>query len=670
MQIHRMMLWSVSKDNSRAYKVIALAVFVLALMLRCYALNAPLLDYHSWRQADTAAIARNYALNGFQLLYPQVDWGGSTPGYVESEFPLYSYTLALLYGAFGVHEWLGRLMSAIASAATAAALFGLVRELRGPHATQTGLFAGVALALMPFPIYFGRTVMPDSWMLLTATLAIWTFVRWIYLPSPSRFGVALLCGMLAPLAKTPNLLMLLPPLAYTVLVAWRNGQLRTPRLLMALVVYGLCVALPVLLWMRHAQGLPLDPRLSFGIGEKLFDTTLLRDPQFYLLLFHWCVSHVLTWIGLPLLVLGLLPFSKPQPQSAPRLDFALLPHLWLLGVLMFFLVGAAGVVGQDYYVLPLAVPAAWLIGIGLVRLFGVAPRYMPRAWVAPLLPLGALLVLAVLSILHIRPFYQTVDFYRTLGQRIDIALPPDERVGLIAPAVSEILYYAERKGWRLDPGVVVPGGLASLKPDLGIRYVLIADPALSDGRDVLLAAMREFRRIPVGPYALLFDLNVLGTSEPFEMVWETGHTLEEPFLAHWQAVGGAEQLGIPISDALRLPEGRVQLFERAMLRDANGVVERLPVGRLLLEARGIAPQPTDVDPALAEVWREAGGEALLGAPLSPMFTNARGAQIQYFEYGVLEGQRGGGAWLGGAGRQLAEERGLSEEWQIEQLRGW
>ena len=70
MQIHRMMLWSVSKDNSRAYKVIALAVFVLALMLRCYALNAPLLDYHSWRQADTAAIARNYALNGFQLLYP------------------------------------------------------------------------------------------------------------------------------------------------------------------------------------------------------------------------------------------------------------------------------------------------------------------------------------------------------------------------------------------------------------------------------------------------------------------------------------------------------------------------------------------------------------------------------------------------------------------------
>ncbi len=92
---------------------------------------SPLLDYHSWRQADTAAIARNYATNGYRLLYPQVDWGGLTPGYIESEFPLYSYTLALLYGVFGVHAWLGRLLSALAGAAAVAALYGLVRASDG-----------------------------------------------------------------------------------------------------------------------------------------------------------------------------------------------------------------------------------------------------------------------------------------------------------------------------------------------------------------------------------------------------------------------------------------------------------------------------------------------------------------------------------------------------------
>ena len=106
----------------------ALVLVALALALRCYDLTAPLLDYHSWRQADTAAIARNYAANGYHLLYPQVDWGGLTPGYVESEFPLYTYSLALLYGLFGDRVWLGRLITALAGATSAAALYGLVRN--------------------------------------------------------------------------------------------------------------------------------------------------------------------------------------------------------------------------------------------------------------------------------------------------------------------------------------------------------------------------------------------------------------------------------------------------------------------------------------------------------------------------------------------------------------
>src|SRR5262245_5507938 len=162
---------------------LALALAALALALRCYGLTAPLLDYHSWRQADTAAIARNYAANSYRLLYPQVDWGGQTPGYVESEFPLYSYTLALLYGIFGAQDWLGRLLSALAGAGAAAALYGLVRSGgEGDHRRvapgRVAIYAALALALMPFPIYFGRAVMPDTLMLLAALMAIWMFRRW------------------------------------------------------------------------------------------------------------------------------------------------------------------------------------------------------------------------------------------------------------------------------------------------------------------------------------------------------------------------------------------------------------------------------------------------------------------------------------------------------------
>ena len=712
----------------------ALALLALALAVRCYGLAAPLLDYHSWRQADTAAIARNYAANGYRLLYPQVDWGGLTPGYVESEFPLYTYTLALLYGIFGVHEWLGRLLTALAGAASAVALYGLVRSSAGEQDARPGaarapgraaLYAGLALALMPFPVYFGRAVMPDTWMLLAAILAIWTFRRWLDRPSAGRFAVALLCGALAPLAKTPNLPIVAAPLAYMVLDDWAGHRRAAagrppaerpggaPRIA-ALVVYGVCFALPSLLWLGHARTLPLDPRLSFGIGEKLFDARLLLDPQFYLLLARWSVDHVVTLAGLPFFLLGLASRTEyrglraedrgpeqrtenreqrdhgPRTTGHGRRAFPLLPHFWLFGVLLFFLAGASGVVGQDYYILPLAGPAAWLIGVGLDR----AQRFLERttqnrgqrtenreqsllrfrfaglqfslltSHFSLLLPAVALAALAALSFIQIAPLYHTTDFYRTLGRRVDLALPEGARVGAIAPAVSEILYYGARKGWRLDPGVLVPGGLASLPPDLGVRYVLVADPALTERRDILAAALREYRRIPIGPYALLLDLAEPGLQHPAELAWETGHLVEEPFLGYWRAGGGAERIGYPLSDALDGPEGREQYFERQLLRQAEGGVERLPVGRLLLEAQGRAPQPAEVAGALRAAWERAGGAQGLGAALSPALDEG-GAQIQYFEYGILEAPPGGAPAIGAAGRRLLEARGLTEERQIE-----
>ena len=59
---------------------IIIGLMLFGLICRLYNLTAPLLDYHSWRQTDTAAIARNFYYNGFNILYPQIDWGGTGPG--------------------------------------------------------------------------------------------------------------------------------------------------------------------------------------------------------------------------------------------------------------------------------------------------------------------------------------------------------------------------------------------------------------------------------------------------------------------------------------------------------------------------------------------------------------------------------------------------------------
>jgi hypothetical protein len=89
---------------------VLVAVTVLSV-IRCF---GPL-SYPGdiWRQADTATIARNFARNGMDLFFPQIDWGGAGPGYVETELPLMPWLTGALYLVFGEQEWLGRLVSLV-----------------------------------------------------------------------------------------------------------------------------------------------------------------------------------------------------------------------------------------------------------------------------------------------------------------------------------------------------------------------------------------------------------------------------------------------------------------------------------------------------------------------------------------------------------------------------
>ena len=91
--------------------IISLLIFIIAALPRLYRINNPVADWHSWRQADTAAVARNFIKERFNLLYPQSDsLLASNPKQLPNpkrlfinEFPLYNAIVALLYQQFGVH---------------------------------------------------------------------------------------------------------------------------------------------------------------------------------------------------------------------------------------------------------------------------------------------------------------------------------------------------------------------------------------------------------------------------------------------------------------------------------------------------------------------------------------------------------------------------------------
>ncbi len=190
------------------------AILLLALALRLKGIHDPILDHPGWRQGDTASIAKNFATLQYNVFYPQTNYDGPPPNYVELELQIVPFIAATLYKIVGVHEVLGRLVTIAFSLGTVALLAFFGRWLFASEIA--GLFAALLYAIMPGSIYYGRTFTPDATMVFFLTAALYAiskmFVddeRWSARTAIS--ATALLA--LAFLAKPVSLAALVPILA-------------------------------------------------------------------------------------------------------------------------------------------------------------------------------------------------------------------------------------------------------------------------------------------------------------------------------------------------------------------------------------------------------------------------------------------------------------------------
>ncbi|TAE57489.1 MAG: phospholipid carrier-dependent glycosyltransferase [Nostocales cyanobacterium] len=162
------------KNNIKKSPLIFL--ITLALSVRLYNINSPIIGIHSWRQADTAAIARNFYENRFNIFYPQIDWGGNSLGYCETEFPIYSFIVAIFYKIFGVHEIFGRLTSVIFSLLTIYFLYKITAKYFNQ---KTAFWSCFCFAILPLTVYYSRTFQPESMLLMCSVSGIYYFINWL-----------------------------------------------------------------------------------------------------------------------------------------------------------------------------------------------------------------------------------------------------------------------------------------------------------------------------------------------------------------------------------------------------------------------------------------------------------------------------------------------------------
>ena len=446
-----------------------LLILLLGLSVRSLYVTAPFADAHRWRQVENMSIARHFAEGPFNLLHPQVNWGGPGDASVAMEFPFLPATIAALYLATGDMEVAARAVSIAFSLALVVVVYLLGHDMFGP---PVGRGAALLMAMSPSAVYFGRVPIVDTVMVFFSVGAVLGFFRYF------RFGRgrdAFFAGLslgLALLVKLPAALIL-GPVLYLAWRARRWSVLRDASFCTA-VTLPVCVTAA---WYWHANNIYMETGLTVGIwrGAGNYPPSLLplagptttftgwasldqlTSFEFYERMLARVYALHLTPPGFVLCLAAIAIWWRRA-----GVDVLL---IWLLAVLAFILAVAQGNWFHEYYQLPLLPPAAILCGLAMRSVFdgrwlrrNVAGGWLGVASVAMAIAFSSLVVFHYSGVVprYFRPDGLDLIPIRA-GEKIHARTPHDavlvvlEHAHTLNAANSPVLlYYARRRGWSFD----------------------------------------------------------------------------------------------------------------------------------------------------------------------------------------------------------------------------
>jgi hypothetical protein len=178
-------------------RLLLIGILTLGFMARAATVKSPVFDFHSWRQADTASIARNFVREDFNPLHPQVDSrGGQEVGYVETGFELHAFVTAALATVVGFSTSLGRLVSVLSFPVSALLLFAFLRDRYGRTAAVIG--AAIYAVGLPLTMYVDRAWLNEPLLALLTFASFRSAQR--YLQGGRAAALAALAASLALMA--------------------------------------------------------------------------------------------------------------------------------------------------------------------------------------------------------------------------------------------------------------------------------------------------------------------------------------------------------------------------------------------------------------------------------------------------------------------------------------
>lgn len=411
------------------YQYLVLAIIlVLGFAVRLYKINNPVADWHSWRQADTAMVTRNFVRSGIDLLHPRFDDFSDTSGhglfnpqgYRFVEFPIFNiihYSLFMLQLGGSLEFW-GRMTSILAALTSGALLFFIVRRRTNP---VIGLLSAVFYLLLPFNIYFTRVILPDP-LMVTLFLAALNFndLKHKYL--------TLLFGSLAILVKPVAIFFLLPVylsnfwLGVIMLLpfgAWRAWSHLFP------------MGIPGSIWLLNGDGIRFRPAFFRWIfGERIA----------VLILGKW----------------GLWPFLHGAFSTLGGFGS------WTIAALLYLFTFATGNVRHDYYQIPIIPVVAILLSVGSWHLW----HTISRTWLNRIVLIFSLVIMFGTSWYDVKGLYQINNGSILMaGEAVDRLTPKNALIIATYNGDTAFLYATKRRGFTH-----LPMPIKDLKDRYNIQY--------------------------------------------------------------------------------------------------------------------------------------------------------------------------------------------------------
>jgi len=157
-------------------KVLMLILFFTIIIMRIpYIENSPAELGDMWRQIDTESIARNFVKYRFNIFYPQFNYDGPLPNYVQLEFQITTFIIAILYKVFGFSVVLARIVPISFFVISCYFLFKLIEEI---YSYKTAYLVTFIYSIIPLNIYYSRAIMPESALLCFFNGGFYYFYKW------------------------------------------------------------------------------------------------------------------------------------------------------------------------------------------------------------------------------------------------------------------------------------------------------------------------------------------------------------------------------------------------------------------------------------------------------------------------------------------------------------